>query len=241
MNSTKHPFSLPPKGQLTNKRFTFPLDGLCLMSIENSGLFSYQLRCIDTDTYYSDKPILCWVKKEFLPFFSYEGRTFSFDFENKSNEENHINLEIRFERRSPSVKNYSFREYTLDGLYMKTLVEIASGKEIEISLTNFRGGHYEIHEIYAPLYKNLSCKINYHNRIIEQFKVENGHCFKNPWILRWPDSAMLYLKNEGDVNLEIKPTEIYFAGYLLKPTKVIEKVAPVNARNTFLIEGIRLS
>ncbi len=237
MNLKKPPLSLPPKGRL-NQQITFPHDGLCHASIESSAPFSYELHCNDTDAHYSDKPILCEGKKELLPFGSYKERTFSFDFDNKSNEENHITLGVRFERRPPSAKDYSFREYTLDGLCVRRSVEIAAGSEVEILLTNFRGGHYEVHEIHSPLYKGISCKVKYHNQIIERFDLENAHRFKRPWVFRWPDSTELCLRNEGDSKLEIQPDEIYFAGYLLKPTKVLEAVAPLNARNSFLIEGI---
>jgi hypothetical protein len=121
---------------------------------------------------------------------------------------------------------------------MKTPIELEPDKEIGIALTNFRGGHYEIHEIYTT-HKRLSCKIKYHS-INEAFNLEKVYSFKRPWILRWPESATLYLKNEANSKLVIQPTEIYFAGYLLKPTKVLKAVAPLNARNNFLIEGIRL-
>lgn len=238
MNLTKLHFS--PKERLLNRQITFPYDGLCYISITGSALFSYEFHCVDTDTYYSDQPILCSTKKELLPFFSYEGRTFSFDFENKSINENHVNLSFGFEHRPHSTRNYSFREYTLDGLYRKTSIEIEAGREAEISLTNFRGGHYKVQEIHSPLYKGLSCKIKYHNTIIEHFYLENMHRYKRPWVLRWPDSATLILKNEGNSKLEIKPTEIYFSGYLLKPTDVLKTVAPINGRDSFLIEGIRL-
>ena len=231
--------TLPSKG-LLNRQITFPHDALCFAVIEGSALFSYQFRCIDTDTYYSDQPILCSARKELLPFFSYEGRTFSFDFENKSRNENYINLSSRFERRPNSTKDYSFREYTLDGLYSKTPIEIEAGKEVEISLTNFREGHYEVREIHSPLYKGLSCRIKYHNQTTNGFDLENTYRFKRPWVLRWPDSATLILKNGCNSKFEIKPTEIYFAGYLLKPTDVLKKIAPINARNSFLLEGIRL-
>lgn len=241
MNSKKLNFRLPPKEQLLNKQIPpFPHDGLCYITMEGSALFSYELRCIDSDTHYSDGPILCKGKRDLLYFGSYKGRTFSFDFDNKSDEENHITLDVRFERQPVSAKNYSFREYTLDGLYWRTPIEIEAGREVEISLTNFRGGHYEVHEIHSPLYKELSSKIKYHNQTIERFVLENAYRFKRLWIFRWPDSATLYLKNEGNSKLEIQPTEIYFAGYLLKPTDVLEKIAPINARNSFLLEGIRL-
>jgi hypothetical protein len=230
--------TLPPKGYLLNRQITFPHDALCFIVIEGSALFSYQFHSIDTDTYYSDQPILCSARKELLPFFSYQGRTFSFDFENKSRNENHVNLSLRFERRRNSTKNYSFREYTLDGLYRKTPIEIKAGREVEISLTNFRGGHYEVHEIHSPLYKGLSCSIKYRNQTINGFDLENTHRLKRPWVFRWPDSATLYINNETNSKLVIQTTEIYFAGYLLKPTKVLEAVAPLNARNSFLIEGI---
>jgi hypothetical protein len=233
-------FYLSPNERQEKRIPPFPFDGISSISIAGSSLFSYQLHSIDTDTYYSDKPILCGVKKEFLPFSSYEGRVFSFDFENKSNEENRINLDVRFERHQPSAKYYSLREYTLDGLYLRSLIDIEAGEEVEISLTNFRGGHYEVHQIYSSQYKGLSCKIKYHNQPIERFDLENTYRFKRPWVFRWPDSATLILKNEGNSKLEIKPTEIYFAGYLLKPTDVLKTVAPINSRDSFLIEGIRL-
>ncbi|MDD5434362.1 MAG: hypothetical protein PH343_02920 [Nitrospira sp.] len=66
------------------------------------------------------------------------------------------------------------------------------------------------------------------------------HSFKRPWILRWTDSVTLYLKNEDNTKLELQPTDIYFAGYLVKPTEVIERIASINARDSFLIEGLRL-
>jgi hypothetical protein len=232
--------TLPPRGYLSNRQITFPHDALCFIVIEGSALFSYQFHSIGTDTYYSDQPILCSAKKELLPFFSYGSSTFSFDFENKSRNENHVNLSSRFERRRNSTQNYSFREYTLDGLYRKTPIEIEAGREVEISLTNFRGGHYEVREIHSPLYKELSCRIKYRNQTINGFDSENIHRLKRPWVFRWPDSATLILKNEGNSKLEIKPTEIYFAGYLLKPSDVLKTVAPINGRDSFLIEGIRL-
>jgi hypothetical protein len=233
-------FTLPPKKYSLNRQIKFPYDALCFIGMEGSALFSYQLHSIDTDTYYSDKPILCGVRKEFLPFSSYKGRVFSFDFENKSNEENHINLHVRFEHHRPSGKNYSFREYTLDGLYLRSPVDVEAGEEVEISLTNYRGGHYEVHQIYSTLHKGISCRVKYHNQSIEYFGLENPYRFKKPWVFKWPDSATLILKNGGNSKLEINPTEIYFAGYLLKPTRVIQAIAPINARNNFLIEGIRL-
>ncbi len=232
--------TLAPRGCLSNRQITFPHDALCSIVIEGSALFSYQFHGIDTDTYYSDQPIPCSAKKELLPFFSYEGRTLSFDFENKSRNENHVNLSLRFERRRNSTKYYSFREYTLDGLYRKTPIEIETGREVEISLTNFRGGHYEIHEIHSPLYKELSCRIKYGDQTINGFDLENTYRFKRPWVLRWPDSATLILRNAGNSKLEVKPTEIYFAGYLLKPSDVLKTVAPINGRDSFLIEGISL-
>ena len=233
-------FTLPPQGFLLNQQIIFPDDAICFIVMEGSALFSYQFHSIDTDTYYSDVPIPWTGKKELLPFGSYKGRIFSFDFFNNSEVDNVINFDFKFEARQPSSKNYSFREYTLDGLYLRSPIDIEAGEEVEISLTNFRGGHYEVHQIYSSQYKGLSCKIKYHNQPIERFDLENTYRFKRPWVFRWPDSATLILKNEGNSKLEIKPTEIYFSGYLLKPTKVIEAIAPINARNNFLIEGIRL-
>lgn len=234
-------FTLPHKEYPLSRQITFPHDALCFIVMEGSALFSYQLHSIDTDTHYSDKPILCGAKKELLPFSSYEGSVFSFDFENKSDEENRINLNVRFEHHQPSAKYYSLREYTLDGLYLRSPIDIEAGGEVQISLTNYRGGHYEVHQIYSPLHKGLSCKVKYHNQSIEYFDLENSYRFKKPWVLRWPDSATLIFKNEGNSKLEIKPTEIYFVGYLLKATDVLKMVAPINSRDSFLIEGIRLT
>ena len=233
-------FTLPPKGFLLNQQIIFPDDALCFIVIDGSTLFSYQFHSIDTDTYYSDELILWAGKKELLPFGSYKGRIFSFDFYNNSEVDNVINSDFKFEARHLSSKNHSFREYTLIGLYRKTSIDIEAGEEVEISLTNFRGGHYEVHQIYSPQHKGLSCKIEYHNQTIEGFVLQNTYRFKRPWVLRWPDSATLILKNEGNSKLEIKPTEIYFAGYLLKPTDVLKTLAPINGRDSFLIEGIRL-
>lgn len=239
MNSKKLHFILPPQKQVT-KQITFPRDGRYLISIEGSSPFSYQLYCIDTDTYYSDKPILCKGKKVLLPFGSYKGRTFSLDFQNKWNEENHIDLEAKFEHIPFSAKDYSFREYTLDGLYMRVPIEKEPGKEVEIPLTNFRGGHFEVHEIHSLLDEGLFCRIKYHNRIIRDFYLEASYRFDRPWTLKWTDSVILCFANRGSSKLKIEPTEIYFAGYLIKPIRIIEKIAPINLRNSFLIEGIRL-
>ncbi len=230
-----HRFLLPPKGQIENYQIPpFPYDGLCFISLKSPAPFFYEMRCNDTDTNYSDKPILCGGRKELLPFGSYKGRTFSFDFRSKVE----IRLDVRFEPRTFSMKDSNFREYTLDGLYWRAPIEIEAGREAEISLTNFRGGHYDVHQIYSPQHKGLSCKIKYHNQTIEDFDLENTYRFKRPWVFRWPDSAIICLKNEGTSKLEIQPNEIYFAGYLLKPIKVLEAIAPLNARNSFLIEGI---
>lgn len=233
-------FVLLPNDKLLNKQIIFPFNGLCKISINSSEPFLYELYSA-IGTHYSDKPILCKGKKELLPFGSYRGRIFSFDFKNASDKENAITLHARFVAKPFDNKDYSFREYTLDGLYWKTPIVIETGKEAEISLTNFRGGHYEVYKIYSAINKKLSCKIKYHNKIIESFHLENDYSFKKPWILNWPDSAMLYIKNESSSDLEILPTDIYFAGYLIKPTeKEIKPVASINARNTFLIEGINL-
>lgn len=234
-------FVLLPNDKLLNKQITFPLDGLCKISINSSSPFLYQLYCPGTGTYYSDKPILCKDKKELLPFGSYKDRFFSFDFENASDTENFITLHAKFVERPFNDKDYSFREYTLDGLYRKTPIEIKAGEEAAVFLTNFRGGHYEIHKVYSAINKRLSCKIKYHNKIIESFHLENAHSFKKPrWILHWPDSAILYIKNESPSGLVIQPNEIYFAGYLIKPTDVIKKVVPIDARYSSLLEGIKL-
>jgi len=230
-----HRFVIPSKEQIV-KIPPFPYDGLCFVSLKSSAPFLYEMRCNDTDINYSDKPILCEGRKELLPFSSREGRTFSFDF--KSKEE--ILLDVRFEPRTFSVKDSNFREYTLDGLYWRAPIEIEIGREAEISLTNYRGGHYEVHQIYSPLHKGLSCRVRYHNQSIEYFNLENSYRLKKPWVLKWPDSATLILKNQGNSKLEIKPTEIYFAGYLLRPTDVLRTVARINSRDSFLIEGIRL-
>jgi hypothetical protein len=208
--------------------------------MEGTALFSYQIRCIDTDTHYSDNPIPCEGRKKLLPFGSRKDRTYSFDFDNKSDKEIHVDLDVKLLPGRPSDKKFSFREYTLGGLYVRSPLDIEAGEEFEVPLINFRGGHYEIHEIYSPLYKEITCKIKHGDRIIDEFHIEHVYRFKKEWILRWPDSLTLSLRNEGGSKLEIQPTEIYFAGYLLKPTRVIRAVAPVNARNTFLIEGIRL-
>lgn len=232
--------TLKPDQQLLNQQIIFPHDGLCFISIESYAPFSYQFHSIDSDTYYSDEPILCRGKKELLPFGSYKGSIFSFDFHNKYSEENHIKFNVRFEHRQPSAKHYSFREYTLNGLYLRTPIDIEAGKEVEISLTNFRGGHYEIHRIHSHLERKMSCKIKYGNQIVEDFQMGDVYALRKPWILRWPDSAVLCLKNEGNSKLEIRPTEIHLAGYLLKPVKILEKVAPLNARNSFRIEGISI-
>ena len=233
-------FTLPHKEYPLSRQITFPYDALCFIVMEGSALFSYQLHSIDTDTYYSDVPILWRGKKELLPFSSHKGRIFSFDFYNNSEVESVINFDFKFEARHLSNRNHSFREYTLHGLYRRTPIDIEAGEEVEISLTNFRGGHYEVHQIYSSQNRGLSCNIKYHNQTIEGFVLENTCRFKRPWVLRWPDSATLILKNEGNSKLEIRPTEIYFAGYLLKPTDVLKTVAPINGRDSFLIEGIRL-
>jgi hypothetical protein len=231
-------FAIPPNGQLLNKQITFPFNGLCKISINSSEPFLYELYSV-IGTHYSDKPILCEGKKELLSFGSYKGRVFSFDFKNVSGNENIITLNAEFEDKPFNDKYYSFREYTLDGLYRKTPIEIKAGEGAEVSLTNFRGGHYEIHKVYSAINKRLSCKIKYHNRIIERFPLEDEHSFKKPWwILNWPDSAMLYIKSQSD--LAIQPNEIYFAGYLIKPTEVIKKVVPIDARYSSLLEGIKL-
>lgn len=239
MKATK--FVLKPNETLLNRQINpLPFDGLCFISIEGSALFSYQLYCPDTGTHYSDKPILCKGRKKLLHFGSYKGRIFSFDLENASDMESEINIHAEFKNQPFDDKDYSFREYTLDGLYRKTPIEIKAGEEAAVFLTNFRGGHYEIHKVYSAINKRLSCKIKYHNKIIESFHLENDHSFKKPWIFHWPDSVMLYLKNESLSDLEIQPTDIYFAGYLIKPTEVIKKVVPIDARYSSLLEGIRL-
>jgi hypothetical protein len=104
--------TLKPNQQLINQQITFLLDGLCYISMEGSALFSYEFHCVDTDVHYSDSAILCNGGKDLLPFGSHKGRIFSFDFDNKSNKENRINLNVRFERQPHSTKSYSFREYT---------------------------------------------------------------------------------------------------------------------------------
>jgi hypothetical protein len=233
-------FTLPPKGFLLNQQITFPDNALCFIVVNGSARFSYQFHSIDTDTYYSDVPIPWTERKELLPFSSYKGGIFSFDFYNNSEVENVINFDFKFEARRLSNRNHSLREYTLHGLYRKTSIDIEAGEEVEISLTNFRGGHYEVHQIYSSQNKGLSSKIEYHNKTMEGFVLQNTYRFKRPWVLRWPDSVTLILKNEGNSKLEIKPTQIYFAGYLLKPTDVLKTLAPVNRRDSFLIEGIRL-
>lgn len=232
---------LKPNETLQNRlQITFPFNGLCYISLDGSAPFKYELYCPGTGTHYSDKPILCKNKKKLLRFGSYKGRIFSFDFENASNMENSITLHARFVAHPFTEKDYSFREYTLDGLYRKTTIVIEAVREEEISLTNYRGGHYEVHKIYSILNKKLTCKIKYYNKIIESFPLDYEHSFKKPWIFHWPDSATLYIKNDSSSDLEILPTDIYFAGYLIKPTEVIERLAPTNVRNTFLIEGIIL-
>ncbi len=232
-------YFIPPDGKLANIQIPpFPFDGFCHISIEGSAPFSYQLYS-DTGTYYSDKPILCGGKKKLLPFSSYKGMIFCLDFWGIPGTEI---LLPQPELNTPfKIKYYYFREYTLDGLYRKTPIEIGADKEEEVSLTNYRGGHYEIQRIYSTLNKKLSCKIKYHNKIIERFSLEDEHSFMKPyWMLNWPDTATLYIKNESNSDLEIKPTDIYFAGYLIKPTKVIKKVVPIDARYSSLLEGIKL-
>ena len=222
------------------EQIKFPFDGLCSITLIGSAPFSYQFHSIDTDTWYSDKPLLCRNKKELLPFGSYKGRIFSFEFKNVYRGDNTVTLHAEYSDKSFNDKEYSFREYTLDGLNRKSSVVIEAGQEAEVFLTNFRGGHYEVHEIYSSLDKRFSCKIRNNAKIIDRFRLENMHSFKRPWILRWPDSAILCLKNEDNTDLKFQPTDIYFAGYLIKPTEVIERISPINARDSFLIEGIRL-
>lgn len=232
---------LQPKEKKFNCQIdVFPFDGLCLMLLDSSRPFFYSLHSIDTDTHYSDKPIFCKGKKELLPFGVHGNRIFSFDFENASELEIHITINYKFEQRHFSDKEYSFREYTLDGLHKKTPVVIAAGEEEEFSLVNFRGAHYEIHKIYSSLNKSLSCKLASHGKLIERFPLNNSYNFKRPWILNWADSVKFFIKNESGSGLKIDPTDICFAGYLIKPIKEIEAIAPINARNSFLIEGISL-
>ena len=233
-------FTLLPKGPPLSRQIRFSNDALCFIVIEGSALFSYQFHSIDTDTYYSDVPITWMGKKELLPFSSHKGGIFSFDFYNNSEVDNVINFDFTFQAPLLSNRNHSLREYTFHGLYRRTPIDIEAGEEVEISLTNFRGGHYEVHQIYSSRNNGLSCKIKYRNRTIEDFVLQDTYRFMRPWVFRWPDSATLMLKNEGNSKLEIKPTEIYFAGYLLKPTDVLKTVAPINGRDSFLIEGIRL-
>jgi hypothetical protein len=45
---------------------------------------------------------------------------------------------------------------------MKTPIELEPNKEVGIALTNYRGGHYEVHEIYSPQHKNIFFKTEYH-------------------------------------------------------------------------------
>ena len=167
-------------------------------------------------------------------------RSFAETKKNAYRGNNTVTLHAEYSDKSFNDKEYSFREYTLDGLNRKSSVVIEAGQEAEVFLTNFRGGHYEVHEIYSSLDKRLSCKIRNNAKIIDRFTLENIHRFKRPWILRWPDSSILCLKNEDITKLAFQPTDIYFAGYLIKPTEVIERISPINARDSFLIEGIRL-
>ncbi len=234
-------FNLKPKEKILNRQIRpFPFEGLCFLLIESSAPFLYTLRSIDTDYYYSDKPILCRGRKELLPFGSYKGRIFSFDFENISAVENHITVNAKFQNQRFADKDYFFREYTLDGLYWRTPIVIRAGEEENVSLTNFRGGHYEVHKIYSTLEKPLSCRVEYRGETVERFSLGDACSFKKPWIFHWPESAMIHITNKSASDLEIRPTDVYFAGYLIRPTEVIEKVAPFNARSSFLIEGISL-
>lgn len=170
---------LQPKEKKLNCQIdAFPFDGFCHMSLHSSEPFFYSLRSIDTDTHYSDKPIFCNVEKKLLPFGSYKGRIFSFDFVNASDMETCLSINYKFEQRHFSDKEYSFREYTLDGLHRKTDLVIAAGKEDELSLVNFRGAHYEIHRIYSSLNKPLSCKLASHGKLIERFHLNNSYNFK---------------------------------------------------------------
>lgn len=228
------------KDKPITRQIKFPFDGLCSIRMEGVTPFLYQFHSIDTDTWYSDRPLFCKDKKELLPFGSYKGRVFSFEFKNFYPGDNTITLHAEYSDKSFNDKEYSFREYTLDGLHRKSPVVIEAGQEAEVILTNFRGRHYEVHEVYSSLDKRLSCKIRNNSKIIDRFTLENMHSFKRPWTLRWADSVILYLKNEDNTKLELQPTDIYFAGYLIKPTEVIERIAPINARDSFLIEGIRL-
>lgn len=237
---TKPPLKvvLKPKEKLLNRQIIFPFNGLCFISMNSSVPFLYNLRSIDTDTHYSDKPIFCNVEKKLLPFGSYKGRIFTFDFENISELENHITINVTFEPQHFSDKEYSFREYTLDGLYRKFPAKIEASREEAIPLINFRGRHYEIHRIYSALNIPLLCKVGYHSKIIDHFSLTGMYNFKRPWVLHWTDSATLYIKNESNSAIEISSTDVYFAGYLIKPA--IESIARINARNSFLIEGISL-
>jgi hypothetical protein len=240
MGSKKLHFILSAEEQITNQQIPpFPCDGLVFFTIEGSSLFSYQLRCNDTDTYYSDKPIISKGEKVLLPVGSHQGRTFSFDFENRSNEQNRVDLQVKFEPATVAPQTHSFREYTLDGLGMRSPVEIEPDRGIEVSLTNFRGRHFQVHEMYSLLDKGLFCRIKHHDRIVRDFYLEAGYRFDKPWTLKWTDSVILCFANRGSSKVKIEPTKIYFAGYL-KPTRIINKIAPINLRNSFLIEGIRL-
>ena len=125
------------------EQIKFPFDGLCSITLIGSAPFSYQFHSIDTDTWYSDKPLLCRNKKELLPFGSYKGRIFSFEFKNAYQGNNTVTLHAEYSDKSFNDKEYSFREYTLDGLNRKSSVVIEAGQEAEVFLTNFRGGYYE--------------------------------------------------------------------------------------------------
>lgn len=231
------------RGKSLNNQIKFPFDGLCFISIKGSDQFSYHLRSIDTDTWYSDKPILCKEEKELLPFGSYKGRIFSFDFFNNSNKENTVAISIKFEPRlliGQDYQYYYFREYTLDCLRRKESISIKAGETNSFSILNFLSAHFEIHKIYSTVGKRLLCKVKYRNNIVDNFPLEDVFKFKKPWVLNWPDQAEIFLKNEGRSDLTIQPEEIYFAGYRIPPLDVLEKVAPINTSSTFLIEGIRL-
>lgn len=240
MNTAKfEKLTITVKDNSLNNQVKFPFDGLCFISIKGSAPFSYHLRSIDTDTWYSDKPILCKEEKELLPFGSYKGRIFSFDFHSESNQENSITVSAKFERPFKD-KYYTFREYTLDFLRRKESINIKAGETNSFPILNFLSAHFEIHKIYSTIGKRLLCKVKYHNSVVDIFPLEDVFKFKKPWVLNWPDQAEIFLTNEGRSDLTIRPEEIYLAGYRIPPLDILEKVAPINTSSTFLIEGIRL-
>ena len=218
------------------KRIQFPFDGLCFVSFQNvSGLFRYQLQNQATDAYYSDRQVLSRTPKQLLPFSGHEGRSVRIDYETKNN----VLVDVRFQKEQSELDERArLYECTLPGLRAADEIEIRGGVPLEIPLTNYLSAHYEIHEVYSTLDIELVCDIRYRDYTMKRFNLFDYHCFDKRWLMKWPQNAILTLqsKQAGIIN----PERIMFAGYLKSPDDVLERTAPSNAWNSFMLEGIRV-